>query len=561
MHSPTPDEQFLLELLNLARLYPANQPELLHSLASTPDVEQSLRYFGVDMAQFQAASSAFAPVAPLAWSPELAQAADQHSADMVYWGQQAHQLPGQPPLPQRVADAGYDNATALGENIYAYAHDVPHGHFGLFIDWGYDGDDRAETGSLLPDWQARGDGMQDPASHRLAMMNPGYTDVGLSATWASPGSAIGPFVITQVFGAKSDSTAQLLGVAYRDGPGDGHYLPGLGQAGVRVAVLGQGDAHFTHTEMAGGYQLPVAPGDYWVAFQGPGLAQPAVQHIQMGAENQKLDLVGAQPLLHAPSPTSDGWAVLGGEGADFLQGSAGPDLFFGGHGDDSLMGEAGIDYALFGTNRPGVAAYALGPTNALQLQGPDGTDRLDQIEVLVFDDGTVMNGLSMALALQPGPDGQLALQAGALGDGPLLNDATVQGAQALQPFSQPQGAGLQLLGGYATHGQVTVTDDGQMAYLPPADFFGTDTVMVLFQDALGQQALDTLEITVTPYAEPQQDAPDSWHDSLPILPVAPHDTLPPPDAENDANSPDAGLGLLLDLGIGGSLLMLMALLV
>lgn len=560
MHSPTPNEQFLLELLNLARLYPATQPAMLHALAGNPDVAQSLRYFGVDMPQFQAASSALAPVAPLAWSPELAQAADAHSAEMAYWGQQSHQLPGEAPLPQRVIATGYDTATALGENVYAYAHNVAHGHFGLFVDWGHDGEDRAENGSLLGDWQVRGDGMQDPASHRLTMMNPAYTDVGLSVTWASPGSAIGPLVITQDFGAQSDGSAQLLGVAFHDGAGEGIYQPGHGQAGLRVAVLGDQGAQFTQTEMAGGYQLPVAPGGHWVAFQGPGLAQPVVQHIQMGSENQKLDLVSGQPILHAPDHGSAGQALLGGDRADVLQGTDGNDLFFGGPGDDHLLGAGGLDYALYAANRGDVAAYGLGPHAGLQVQGPDGTDTLEQIEILVFDDGTVLNGLSIGLALQPGTDGQLALQAGALGDQPLLHDATVQGAQTLQPFSHTQGEALQLLGAYASHGQVTVTEDGQMHYVPPTEFLGTDMVMVLFQDALGQQALDTLEITVTPYAQPPQEEPDSWPESQPILPLIPQDPLPQTGAETDDSSADGGLGLLMDLGVGGTLLALLALL-
>ena len=71
-------------------------------------------------------------------------------------------------------------------------------------------------------------------------------------------------VITQDFGSQANTQAQVVGVAYNDTAGTGFYLPGEGQGGVQIDAvnLQTGAVSSTQTWDSGGYELPLAPGQY-----------------------------------------------------------------------------------------------------------------------------------------------------------------------------------------------------------------------------------------------------------------------------------------------------------
>ena len=79
--------------------------------------------------------------------------------------------------------------------------------------------------------------------------------------------------------------------------------------------------------------------------------------------------------------------IDGGQGADDLRGGGGADVLIGGEGDDILDGQEASDVAIFAGN---LSEYTLtiNPDN-VTLVGPDGTDTLQNIEVLRFDDRDV----------------------------------------------------------------------------------------------------------------------------------------------------------------------------
>ncbi|GMG82522.1 hypothetical protein LNKW23_17350 [Paralimibaculum aggregatum] len=79
--------------------------------------------------------------------------------------------------------------------------------------------------------------------------------------------------------------------------------------------------------------------------------------------------------------------LLGGAGADRLDGGPGDDLLVGGAGDDSLEGGAGFDTARFAG--PAADHVISGDGRAATVTGPEGTDRLSNIDQLLFDDGPV----------------------------------------------------------------------------------------------------------------------------------------------------------------------------
>ncbi len=86
-----------------------------------------------------------------------------------------------------------------------------------------------------------------------------------------------------------------------------------------------------------------------------------------------------------------GDTLLGGFGNDKLTGGAGNDVLIGGRGDDTLNGGGGTNTAEF---QGDFSYYAITAKNGVTTVkgGPDGTDTLQKIQILQFDDRQVVNG-------------------------------------------------------------------------------------------------------------------------------------------------------------------------
>lgn len=284
MSDPTPEEQLLLELINRARADPEGEASRLAGVAA--NIDGAALYFAVDYDAFVAAMAGFVPVQPLAWNSKLSIAAAGHNAAMIAADTQSHQLPGEAGVALRAINAGYTGFTALTENIYAYADDPLFGHAGSIIDWGFDAEDYAGA-TLLADFTARGDGMQDPAGHRITTLNSAYDEVGLSITAdASSASQVGPLVITQMFGSRAAYAAQFVGSVIDDADLDDFYDIGEGMGGVSVSLrAASGALYSTTTWASGGYQIAVPAGSYTITFSGGGLNAPVVVVASIGADN------------------------------------------------------------------------------------------------------------------------------------------------------------------------------------------------------------------------------------------------------------------------------------
>lgn len=342
MRQPTAFEQELLQYINRARMDPLGEFDALIENAGSrtavaSDITTAIRYFSVDLALFREQLAAYDPVAPLAWNGLLSDAALGHSQLMIEQDTQAHQLTGEASLGPRILATGYA-ALRVGENIFAYAENALYAHAGFFIDWGYG------TG-----------GMQDPAGHRVTILNGTYTEVGIGALADHASSTgVGPWVVTQDFGARSGYVPQLLGAVFDDADGDAFYDAGEGMGGVTVTVTGNGRTLTTTTWDAGGYQLALAPGSYAVEFSGGGLSGVVHRTVTIGAENVALDAQASEAVpavtmirgddtanLLAGTPWAD--RLFGGAGADTLNGGAAADTLDGGIGNDLLNGGDGAD--------------------------------------------------------------------------------------------------------------------------------------------------------------------------------------------------------------------------
>jgi len=311
---PTPNafEQELLELTNRARLDPGAEFDALIANAATrtgvqANITSAISFFGVDLTALRSQFSALTPVAPLAWNSALASAAQTHTQLMLDLNEQSHRLPGEASLGDRVREAGY-NWSGISENVFAFAQDMVYGHAGFFIDWGYDDSDIV-GGVLRSDWKTNGDGIQDPAGHRNAIMNAGRTEIGIAVIEGTgtlrpdqPAgtSLVGPFLVTQNLGNRASYQAQLLGVVFDDADGDRFYDAGEGLGAVQITASGTGGTFSTTSWSSGGYQMVLPTGSYTVTFSGGVLGGSHSQQITIGTSNVKLDLnrddLGTNPL-------------------------------------------------------------------------------------------------------------------------------------------------------------------------------------------------------------------------------------------------------------------------
>ena len=80
--------------------------------------------------------------------------------------------------------------------------------------------------------------------------------------------------------------------------------------------------------------------------------------------------------------------ATGGAGSDSIIGNDANNRLKGGAGNDTIEGGAGTDSAVFSGLRAAYTVTALGG-NSVRVAGPDGTDTLTNVELLVFDDQTV----------------------------------------------------------------------------------------------------------------------------------------------------------------------------
>ena len=381
---PTAFEQEMLALINAARTDPGGIFDTMIADAATrtgttADITSAIRFFGVDLAALRMQLEAFAPVAPLAWNDALARAAADHSQAMIDADRQAHRLPGEASLGERITAAGYTGWRSLSENIYAYTRSPLHGHAGFLIDWGYDAEDYDAAGALLPDWQRRGDGMQDPPGHRLNLLSATCTEIGLAAlAETNPQTAVGPVVLTQNLGVRRGTPAQLLGSVFDDRNGNGRYDAGEGLGGITVVVTGAAGSLVTETWAAGGYQIALEPGRYSVTFTGGALAAPVRLGIEMGAANTLLDARAAEgsgaPVDLAGTAAPE--RLDGGPGADRIDGGAGNDTLQGGDGADMLIGGAGDDLIFGGVTDADLRDLIFGGDGNDTVYGGAGNDEI-----------------------------------------------------------------------------------------------------------------------------------------------------------------------------------------
>lgn len=245
----SPEEQLIVELINRARLDPADE------LTRQTDGFAS----GVTTD----------PKEALAVVSTLSHASREHSQDMDDRDFFSHTNPdGQSPA-DRAVEEGH-GSRYVGENI---------GWVGSSFT-GYDRQDRAED---------HHDNLWDSDGHQRNFMSENWSEIGVGYDYGTYNGYAGSTFVTEMFGDRGDT--YLTGVVMEDADGDDFYDMGEGQGAVRITAEGaDGMLYTTSTWDAGGYTLKLPPGTYRVTFEGGDLDAPYSTTVTIGSENVKLDV-------------------------------------------------------------------------------------------------------------------------------------------------------------------------------------------------------------------------------------------------------------------------------
>ncbi len=258
MSQPTAYEQYLLELINRARLNPVGEANL----------------FGIGLNDgLNANTISDSAKQPLAFNLLLIDSARSHSQWMLDTDTFSHTGEGGSSSGDRMRDAGYQftGSWTWGENL------------------GYTG----TTGTLNVN-NAVGQvhkNLFKSSGHRKNILNNSYREIGL-ATLTGDFDGYNALMVTEDF-AKSGSDIFLTGVAFDDlVQDDDFYTVGEGLGGIEVTAVRQSDNRsFTTTTMAsGGYQIALDAGTYEVSFSDNNQMIGSSHQVSIAGENIKLDL-------------------------------------------------------------------------------------------------------------------------------------------------------------------------------------------------------------------------------------------------------------------------------
>jgi Ca2+-binding RTX toxin-like protein len=329
----TAAEQYLLELINRARLDPAGE---------------AARY-GIDLnAGLAAGTISTASKQVLAPNALLENAAIGHSQWMLAADVFSHTGSGGSQPWDRAAQAGY-GWSGVGENI----------------SW------RGSTGTLDLNAAIAAHHQSlflSTTGHRQNMLNGSYQEIGIAQEYGSftqSGRSYNSSMLTELFGRPAAPSVVVTGVFYTDTDKNGFYSIGEGAAGARLSI----DGNSTLSAAAGGYALAVQQGAGLMVSGQVGtlsyqfaMAQ-ATGNVKVDIVNQSLlltsntvalklglnhvTLLGNSDVNATGNEASN--SINGNSGANWLNGAQGNDTMFGNAGNDTIWGGVGDDRIVGGS--------------------------------------------------------------------------------------------------------------------------------------------------------------------------------------------------------------------
>ncbi len=356
----TAAEQYLLELINRARLDPAAEAKRLGI-----GLNDNLAPGSIDASQKQA----------LAPNVLLESAAVSHSNWMLSADIFSHiESNGSTPA-SRATSAGY-KWNMVGENI------AMQGSTG-----------KLDAGKAIA---AEHDGLMRSAGHRLNLLEGNYREIGVGqeiGVFTQAGQNYNASMVTEVFG-RSGNTVFVTGVAYDDKNKDAFYSIGEGKAGVTISASGVS----TKTLAAGGYAVGISAADTVHISGLVGKVSFAADIFDV-TENVKVDVVDGNTLSVSTSITLgtginnlkllgfQDLAATGNLAANSINGNNGNNLLKGLGGNDKIFGAGGADQIYGGAGNDSLA----GDSGQDRLDGGTGNDQLTgglDADVFVFTKGS-----------------------------------------------------------------------------------------------------------------------------------------------------------------------------
>jgi len=290
---PSSEALELFERINRMRVDPQGELSRIFSdldkgIANDPRITS---YFGAysypTLSRLISEFAEIVPVAPLAWDNTLAGIANEHTTLMIHHKIQAHTIPGELSLEQRLINSGfYAPQSGLkldyAENIAAFGLSPLPGNYG-------------SVASFLHEFFVIDFGNSSHI-HRNNVMDPTFTLIGIGLQEVSAGTAdFGPWVATVDFASFSNGVllpdgGYLVGVAYDDANNNFMYESGEGLGGMQI-VIRRGDdvvAEF-ETSSAGAYQYYLENGEYTVTISGASFPAPLTKTVIIDGQNVKTD--------------------------------------------------------------------------------------------------------------------------------------------------------------------------------------------------------------------------------------------------------------------------------
>ena len=326
-------EQYLLELINRARLNPLAEAE---------------RY-GVDLNDgLVAGQIGTAPLQVLAHNEALADASEGHSQWMLDANVFSHTGADQTTAGDRMSDAGYafTESWTWRENLA----------------WS------GTTGNvdLVQAISQHHEGLYLSAGHRANTFSTDIREIGLAqveGAYTQNGTVYNSSMLTQNF-ALSGNDVFITGVAYTDADGNKFYSAGEGQSGVTFSTANEQST----SAQAGGYAVAITPGDNVTVQVSTGATLAGTVQMDVSQGNVKLDVVtsrSGEMSFHLSTDATlltgiDDASLLGAgdlnlrgnnannrltgnDGDNYLDGLRGHDILTGDRGDDVLNGGGGRD--------------------------------------------------------------------------------------------------------------------------------------------------------------------------------------------------------------------------